>query len=279
MFIINPYIYATDYFLDSYTADNAYSLRQLGSTEVDVVRVRRSSDNAESDFNPTEIDDGTLTTWTGANDGFITKIYDQAGSSDLAQTSFSLQPKLVSSGTVLTKNGKAAVLFDGTNDYLHTAALSSTLNVYPYSFFGVGSNEASSGVGMFANIRESGSPNEGWQTALRRDGTANAYYVDEGATAVNLDYLSLDNTNAQRLQTVTVTSGGVSELFLDGTSQDSATISECVPAVNTRLEIGALQWGPVYGNIYFQEFIHFRTDENSNRTGIETNINDFYSIY
>jgi len=42
----------------------AYSLRYVSDSYTgDVVRVRRSVDNAEADFNPTEITDGTLLSW------------------------------------------------------------------------------------------------------------------------------------------------------------------------------------------------------------------------
>ena len=67
------------YLLDTYSAAAAYSLRQLKTGVTNVVRVRRS-DNAESDFTADEITDGTLTTWTGANDGFVTTLYEQSGS-------------------------------------------------------------------------------------------------------------------------------------------------------------------------------------------------------
>ena len=50
----------------------AYSLRNLIDTTTSVVRVRRSSDNTEQDFSAAEVTDGTLTTFTGANDGFVT---------------------------------------------------------------------------------------------------------------------------------------------------------------------------------------------------------------
>ena len=68
--------------LDTYpNASAAYSLRDLASASVGsaVVRVRRSSDNTEQDFTAVEITDGTLTTFTGANNGFVTTWYDQSG--------------------------------------------------------------------------------------------------------------------------------------------------------------------------------------------------------
>jgi hypothetical protein len=50
--------------LDTYAgAAAAYSLRRLSKIASSVVRVRRSSDNAEADFKAKEVSDGTLTDW------------------------------------------------------------------------------------------------------------------------------------------------------------------------------------------------------------------------
>jgi len=52
--------------LDQYTgATAAYSLRRLSVNSTNVVRVRRSVDNAEDDFKADEITDGTLTSFVG----------------------------------------------------------------------------------------------------------------------------------------------------------------------------------------------------------------------
>lgn len=69
------------YLLDNFQgAAAAYSLRDLSSDNIGqpVVRVRRSSDNAEANFTAAEVADGTLTSWTGAGDGFVTTWHDQA---------------------------------------------------------------------------------------------------------------------------------------------------------------------------------------------------------
>ena len=107
--------------LDTYGgATGAYSLRYLSTafTGNAVVRVRRSSDNLQADFTPTEITDGTLTTWTGANDGFVTIWYDQSGNvNNYVQTSSNRQARIVVSGAINLEDGKPAILFDGNNDH------------------------------------------------------------------------------------------------------------------------------------------------------------------
>ena len=75
----------------------AYSLRYVSASYTgDVIQVRRSSDDTTQDFNPTEITDGTLATFCGAGDGFVTTWYDQSGNSnDATQSTASAQPQIV----------------------------------------------------------------------------------------------------------------------------------------------------------------------------------------
>ena len=97
-------------FLDAYSgAGAAYSLESLSNSTTNVIKARRSSDNAELDFTASDITDGTLTTWTGANDGFVTTIYDQVNSNNMTQTTSSKQGKIVASGSVITLGGKACI--------------------------------------------------------------------------------------------------------------------------------------------------------------------------
>ena len=98
----------------------AYSLRRLNSAySGPVVTVRRSSDNAEDDFSAAEVADGTLAAFCGSGDGFVKQWWDQSGNARHAsQTTAGYQPKIVSSGVVVTEEGKPAIQFDGSNDFL-----------------------------------------------------------------------------------------------------------------------------------------------------------------
>lgn len=99
-------------------------------------RVRRSSDNAEQDIG---FDSGTgvvdvsaLTTFVGANDGFVVTKYNQAvgGGLDATIGTASLQPAIVLAGVVQTigTNSRPAPLWDGSagvmgDDRLSVASL------------------------------------------------------------------------------------------------------------------------------------------------------------
>lgn len=100
--------------LDTYPgALGAWSLRNLSSSTTDVVRVRRSSDNAEADFTADDVVDGTLEAWVGAgNQGLVANLFDQSGNEYHAvQAAAGSQPRIVNSGALETINGKPTIRY------------------------------------------------------------------------------------------------------------------------------------------------------------------------
>lgn len=70
----------------------------------DIVNIRRSSDNAQSDFTYDELADGTAVTWVGGgNTGYVSVMYDQTGNNrHMFQTNNSYQGIIIESGAVVT---------------------------------------------------------------------------------------------------------------------------------------------------------------------------------
>jgi len=102
---------------------SAYSLRKLSSTYTgNVITVRRSSDNATQNIGFTaggDLDTTALKTFVASGNGFVTAWFDQSGNArDLAQATTSMQPAIVSSGTIYRKNGKPTIFHDATDDGL-----------------------------------------------------------------------------------------------------------------------------------------------------------------
>jgi hypothetical protein len=88
-----------------------------------LIRVRRDSDNTEQDIGPDgdgNLDTAALTTFVGANNGYIRTVYDQMGvsTSDMVQATQANQPRIVNAGVVETN----FAVFDGSNDYLRAGA-------------------------------------------------------------------------------------------------------------------------------------------------------------
>ncbi len=93
------------YPLDSYSGLRAvFSIRRLLTSYTgDLIRLRRSSDDAESDFGfdaNGDLDAAAITTWLGGASGFVVTWYDQSGNGyDASQTDLDAdQPGYLASG-------------------------------------------------------------------------------------------------------------------------------------------------------------------------------------
>ncbi|WP_432727370.1 arabinofuranosidase catalytic domain-containing protein [Klebsiella grimontii] len=101
----------------------ALSLRKLSSSySGPAIRVRRSTDNAETDIGFTssgDLDTAALLSFCGSGNGFVSVWYDQSGNGFNATRSGAAgQPRIVSAGVVDLMGTKPGVRFDGTDDAL-----------------------------------------------------------------------------------------------------------------------------------------------------------------
>ena len=255
--------------LDTYTgASAAYSLRQLRTAySGSAIRVRRSSDNAEQDFGfvSNDLDTASLLTFCGAGNGFVTTWYDQSGNANNAiQTTAFNQPQIVSSGAMITTNGKNSMLFNSTK----LLNLTSTITVGASSYTTFVGKRPASGDRLIGLSRFS---TNGYSMYLWSD---NKYYF-LGKTNSYLGSSSTDTTTAQLLLTGQ-NSAGTMSMFKNG----SAIASTPTGLVySTLVETIGASAGGNFANCNLQEAILYNSDQSTNRAGIETNINTFYTIY
>ena len=244
--------------LDTYSgAAAAYSLRQLSSTySGDAIVVRRASDNTTQaiGFVNNELDTATLESFCSGTDGFVTTWYDQSGNgNDADQASASLQPKIVSSGSTILENGKAAL--DGlSSGVLNIQDITNlTLNTWIFS-----ATKSDSNARIF--IADNGSaPYYGWSGSSTTAGSAGS-----GATAYYYANGSAIGDSQNDISTAMST-------------QSVFTINADLSAMDRFLTLGFNSGFEMYKTI--QEVVIYDTDQSANRTGIESNINDFYSIF
>jgi hypothetical protein len=253
--------------LDLYGGANAaYSLRALSSAwrDQDVVEVRRASDDTTRGFTADDIGDGTLTNWvgTGATDhGFVATWYDQSGEgNDATQSVSTAQPKIVEAGSLLVDgNGKPEVVFDGSNDFFD---LSSSYTATNGAVFVVENLESTDTSQAFL-----GGASSGYLPLMQRDSTNTSTYI--GATVTN-DYL---NGEEQSL----ATRGDYFTAICNDTKQLFSAIGVTTSISYTKLGKGGTSGWDIKGSLY--EIIVYDSDQSSNRTGIEGNINTEYNIY
>lgn len=279
IFLVNPQTFpSTSYLLDTYTAAAAYSLRQLKTGVTNVVRVRRSSDNAESDFTADEITDGTLTTWTGANNGFVVTWYDQSGNgNDVTQSTAANQPQLVSSGSVLTKGGKPRLQFDGSNDSLRYNAVIAALDeTADATICTVTSGDLANNSGPILSV-STGAPST-WLLVTHQNNLPH-FTVDASVSGVVQTSKSTTYSIGVQILQIAVkdASGNSMASFDNGNTGTTNTWNGAY--TNSILDLGFRSNNSSYFDGDYQELIIFDNDESANRTDIESDINGHYSIY
>lgn len=264
----------SSYLLDTYgSAVVGYSLRKIESTySGNVVRVRRSSDNVEQDIGLSgdTLDTASLLSFVGSNDGHVVSWYDQSGNTrTVTQGTATNQPKIVSSGSLIVgSNGFPAIETDGTDFFSGSGWTNPGLS---NSIFCVW--KANNG-GSFQALFSSNNNDANSQFFASRGTTSLRYFESSGdfsATALGTNDFLLsicqDATPTALIQennsTILNTSTGISATDADGLRlfrRISATL-------------------PMASGVQMQEFIQFNSDLTSQIADVNTDINNYYSLY
>jgi len=262
------------YLVDVYSPVAAYSLRKLSSTATLAIRVRRSSDNAETDigFIGNDLDTATLLSFVGAGNGFIAKQYNQGvlgGTADISQTASVSQPRIVNAGVLDTRGSKPAINFDGVNDTLNNFS-SAFLNIVSMSYFSVSNNDVSDNAGIIHS--QYSINNNTIRTFCDR---RNAFKRHLAVVSTFSDMSTFRNSADQRLLSSFIDAAYNMSSFDNGATGTTATGAV---VGNNGLNLGS-QTTLSYLNGTIQEFIAFNSYQSANRIAIESNINDYYGIY
>ena len=258
--------------LNTYSgASVAYSLRRLnGSYTGSAIKVRRSLDNAEQDiaFINGLLDDSALETFSSGTDSFISIWYDQSGNANnIVNITASDQPKIVSNGVIIldADTGKQSITYPLSTSRLYAASAISLTSDWTYSMvskavssqayslmFGDATGVASNSVYVF---------NGQFRTKL--DGTNRSVYGLSG----NRDSTRLWLSQRNSANTLTVNRDSLSYGNVTG-----ATGTFNFTQIGSNLSVNNAE--------YFSELIIWGSEKSaSDVTGIEANINDYYSIY
>jgi hypothetical protein len=277
---------AASYLLDTYGgAVYAYSLRKLSSTYTGyAIRVRRSSDNTEQDIgfdSNGDLDTSSLLSFVGAGDGYVTVWYDQSGPfveyytghASLGQSSAVSQPQIVSSGVLITDNGKPSILLDGSNDSMSIAYdRGYTWNDATFVFV----SSQLTGDSNFGRLLDNNYSDGFW---FGRNGTSNQAGGGWAQASSPYGVFKPVNDNTQFLMfAYRIGSTGQTNLAVN-----NSTISSNITTsgnISTQLTLGAWGWGQTaYGKKKVQEIILYPNDKSVDRTSISDAINTYYSIY
>ena len=258
-----------------------YGLALLNSDyDGNCITVRRASDNSTTNigFSGQDLDIAALETFCSGTDGFVTTWFDQSGNIvNAVQTTASQQPQIVSSGSVISENGKPAIQFDGVDDLLD---LGQTIDLYTFdsiwSIF-IDSKISNYSLETFQRIlfNDSALSSEDIPLGIQYRDNDDIYFFNAGsnyqtsiASATQRSLISF----LKRSSDVTIKINGVSETATKGTFDFTTglenTVIGCSPNGSTRpskLKTSAL--------------VIYTNDESSNQTEIETALNNYYNIY
>ena len=291
--------------LDIYpNAAAAYSLRKLRTAYTgSAIRVRRSSDNTETDIgfnNAGDLDTSALMAFVGNGNGFVSTWYDQSGTNNPAtQTGTTEQPVIVSGGTLITNNNKPAIQWVGSGSRMSasSAVLASGTSLsafYTYSTDLAAAPNTNTLICWF--LGDIFTSNNILGISSQSGALTGEYTViDVRRSSNGLERLGSStyrrNSNATITENVFFLTGGTT-LYqnrnlqsLDLTAAGASTTTNYTPSSGTitgNLWLGSFFASPstyTSAQAKFSEFIFYTSNQSPNRIGIETNINSYYRIY
>ena len=281
--------------LDTYpNAAAAYSVRKLRAAYTgNAIRVRRSSDNTESDIGFTalgNLDTTALTTFCSGTNGFVTTWYDQSGNANNAtQTTAANQPQIVSSGSVINVNSKPCLQF--TRSSQQTLSYSTSLWTYTgnSTLFHTSRNRNTSATQYGSVISQGGGSVSNalgiqWQqypntaTQASTDIFAPGGISTSGTQSANTQYLA----TFQWQNWSTHKTNGNTIIAINGVNQSLTTYGSAPTglaiAPNRIGSFDGTSGGSFLGDI--QEIVVYTSVlSGTNIDGAESNINTYYAIY
>jgi hypothetical protein len=268
--------------LDLYpSAAAAYSVRKLRAAYTgNAIQVRRSSDNTTQDigFSGGNLDTTALTSFCGSGNGFVTTWYDQSGNSqDAVQTTAINQPQIVSGGSVILQNGKPSIQF-AVNVWLQVG--NTTFGDIDDNMSAFYVSKLNTGAGNWPTLVAKSYNNDGSYTFGMFSSTG---IIQEWADGVNYyDSSKADSRGSQLLlSNINITGTNGLKIYKNASLYVELTASTDLTGSNSfNYSIGR---NPQDTNYYWvgtmQEIVPYASDQTSNRTGIESNINTYYGIY
>jgi hypothetical protein len=253
--------------LDIYpNAAAAYSVRKLRNAYTgNAIRVRRSSDNTEQNigFVNNELDITSLTSFCGAGNGFVTTWYDQSGNGKNAtQSTAASQPLIVSNGSVILEGTKPAIDFQSLD------------------FLSISATAANGVIGVYKTTSIV-TVNYIWEqnTPSFNGGFVGGAFSGVNGVGVVASSLTLSMTNNETIYSLGFWSynGTNYEVSHNGSSLNS--LSNTIGLTN----LVAIGRSNGLASTQFlskcNEVIFWTNSIATNKSDIETNINNYYGIY
>jgi hypothetical protein len=279
-----PYaVAAQNLLLDDYpNAAAAYSLRKLDKDYTgSCIRIRRINDNAETDigFVNNYLDTNAISSFIGTNEARVTVWYDQSGNARNATQSVAAnQPYIsVTGGIITTMNATAGFIRKGLviNGAIRLINNFSTISQPITTFSLVRYDNASGSAGVIYdsyNNTASVLYNKGTTESPNFKYTLSAGTSLSGTTNMNTNINIISALHNSTSSNIYINGG------LDASGNANTNGLNGLSIGNIRGNPSPIVGGYVLGG-RIGELIIYGSNQSSNRTGIENNINDYYNIY
>jgi hypothetical protein len=204
--------------------------------------------------------------------GFVETWYDQSGNGkDLTQTTANKQPKIVDTGSLVTLSGKPSIKPDGSDDFLiNQDSIWDTISNSALSCFTVTEKSTVTNKQLWA-IGSTADNDGDWLMG----GASTAGNVQFRGARFSSNIVNTGTSGTMLLTAFDVTGG---DAFINGSAMGVAA-SGSPSTTADRLVLFARREGDSFTTQKISEAIFFANDQASNRVDIETNMNNFYSIF
>jgi hypothetical protein len=306
MNIINSFWIPTSSDYDFTGADYIFSLRKLTGITTAFIQLIRSSDSQTafvffdgassyssinlnsyiSTSSSTTPSTTTLTTWAGSDDVYVSTWINQITGFNASTNVISVtpasgggltdRPKLMTSGSFITKNGLPCIEFNGNDAFYQAAPYSEFDSTNSHTTIIVASNDST--TAQYALLHTGRTSANAFTIKMDSSAAATIAYAYGSTTTAEANYSSQNTTTNQRLLTVAKTS--TLSAWYNGGVDSETGITWSGTYTNDEFYIGRTRnAAPQFLDGTMQEVIIYGSDQTSNRTSMETSINNYYSIY
>ena len=202
----------------------------------------------------------------------VTTWYDQSGNgNDATQATAANQPKIVNAGALVTENGKPAIDFDGVDDSLNQMLADDFYGTKDIYLFAVTKNASNSETGGITQKRDAVTDGNFGFGAFSGKYQIQARDIGTGDAVLN----TVNTYNTQQLISANRDASGLN-FYLPEVLSISSSVADLTSTGASDIGAGS-SYGALDGTI--QELVIYTSDQSSNRTDIETNINNYYKIF
>jgi hypothetical protein len=262
--------FVTDLLLEDYPgAEAAYSVRKIsGAYTGSALRVREDSGNTETDIgfdSNGELDVAAIASHCGTANGYVVTWFDQSGNGlDATQSTAANQPQIYNGSAVITENGKPTIYWSGGQQLNFTTG---ALGGVFADLLAVGSIDTYGISGSSLLVQNNAVP--------FAFGNGTNFHYQTAST-----YLGINIEDGQQRLLELYGSATVMKARYDTVEYVHNKTVGAMPTGSLKYAIGRYEFSANrnwIGNI--TEMIVYPSDQSTNRSGIESNINTYYSIY